>query len=139
MFDKVTNEAEVDGKSTKVAIDPESESKLSQAKEDILLSMQKERPRFVSAFEHLDFEGNKVKLAVPSEALRDELIGQRYDILTRIAEIAGVRGALDMFIEVKDIDFKLKPVKIEDKELHMRKVVKDYDYLQTTFDTIAEG
>ncbi|MBR4969293.1 MAG: DNA polymerase III subunit gamma/tau [Alistipes sp.] len=139
LFDKVTNEAEVDGKSTKVAIDPESESKLSQAKEDILLSMQKERPRFVSAFEHLDFEGNKVKLAVPSEALRDELIGQRYDILTRIAEIAGVRGALDMFIEVKDIDFKLKPVKIEDKELHMRKVVKDYDYLQTTFDTIAEG
>ena len=80
-----------------------------------------------------------MKLAVPSEALRDELIGQRYDILTRIAEIAGVRGALDMFIEVKDIDFKLKPVKIEDKELHMRKVVKDYDYLQTTFDTIAEG
>ena len=139
LLDKVTNEAEVDGKSTMVAIDPESESKLSQAKEDILLSMQKERPRFVSAFEHLDFEGNKVKLAVPSEALRDELIGQRYDILTRIAEIAGVRGALDMFIEVKDIDFKLKPVKIEDKELHMRKVVKDYDYLQTTFDTIAEG
>ena len=139
LLDKVTNEAEVDGKSTKVAIDPESESKLSQAKEDILLSMQKERPRFVSAFEHLDFEGNKVKLAVPSEALRDELIGQRYEILTRIAEIAGVRGALDMFIEVKDIDFKLKPVKIEDKELHMRKVVKDYDYLQTTFDTIAEG
>ena len=138
LLEKVSNESEVDGKSAKISIDPASESKMAQVKERIVAQMCKERPRFVSAFENIDFEENVVKLAVPSESLRDELIGMRYEILTSIATIAGVKGSLDMKIEVKEMDFKLKPIKLEDRVEHIRKVTPEFDYMQKAFDIDVE-
>ena len=138
LLEKVSNESEVDGKSVKITIDPASEAKMSQVKERIVAQMCKERPRFVSAFEQIEFEGNVVKLAVPSEALRDELIEMRYEILTSIAAIAGVKGSLDMHIEVKEMDFKLKPIKLEDRVAHIRKVMPEFDYMQKAFDIDVE-
>ena len=138
LLEKVSNESEVDGKSAKISIDPASESKMAQVKERIVAQMCKERPRFVSAFESIDFEENVVKLAVPSESLRDELIGMRYEILTSIATIAGVKGSLDMKIEVKEMDFKLKPIKLEDRVEHIRKVTPEFDYMQKAFDIDVE-
>ena len=118
--------------------DPESEAKMSQAKETIIKRMCSERPRFVSAFENIEFKGNLVKLAVPSDALKDELLGQRYEILVAIAEVAKVNGPLDMLIEIKDIDFKLKPIKLEDRVEHIRKVMSEFDYMQKAFDMDVE-
>ncbi|MBE6211575.1 MAG: DNA polymerase III subunit gamma/tau [Rikenellaceae bacterium] len=138
LLEKVSNESEVDGKSVKITIDPASEAKMSQVKERIVAQMCKERPRFVSAFEQIEFEGNVVKLAVPSEALRDELIEMRYEILTSIAAIAGVKGSLDMKIDVKEMDFKLKPIKLEDRVEHIRKVTPEFDYMQKAFDIDVE-
>ena len=138
LLEKVSNESEVDGKSVKITIDPASEAKMAQVKERIVAQMCKERPRFVSAFEQIEFEGNVVKLAVPSEALRDELIEMRYEILTSIAAIAGVKGSLDMHIEVKEMDFKLKPIKLEDRVAHIRKVMPEFDYMQKAFDIDVE-
>ena len=138
LLEKVSNESEVDGKSAKISIDPASESKMAQVKARIVAQMCKERPRFVSAFESIDFEENVVKLAVPSESLRDELIGMRYEILTSIATIAGVKGSLDMKIEVKEMDFKLKPIKLEDRVEHIRKVTPEFDYMQKAFDIDVE-
>ena len=138
LLEKVSNESEVDGKSAKITIDPASEAKMSQVKERIVAQMCKERPRFVSAFEQIEFEGNVVKLAVPSEALRDELIEMRYEILTSIAAIAGVKGSLDMKIDVKEMDFKLKPIKLEDRVEHIRKVTPEFDYMQKAFDIDVE-
>ena len=139
LLNEVSNPTESEGRSAHQTIDPDSELKLSQMKEAIVKRMCSERPRFVSAFEQIEFEGNVVKLAVPTEALRDELLGDRFWILKGIAEVAGVDGALDMHIEIKDIDFKLKPTRIEDREAYMRDNVKEYSYMQSIFDTVAEG
>ena len=100
--------------------------------------MCSDRPRFVSAFENIEFEGNVVKLAVPSEALRDELLGERFWILKGIAEIAKIKGSLDMKIEIKDIDFKLKPIKLEDRVAHIRKVMPEFEYFQKSLDVDVE-
>ena len=97
-----------------------------------------ERPRFVSAFENIEFEGNVVKLAVPSEALRDELLGERFGILKHMSEMAGINGLLDMKIEIKEIDFKLKPIKLEDREAHIQKVAPEFDYMRKVFDLMTE-
>ena len=134
LLDKVSNQTEVEGKSVKITIDPASESKLSQAKEAIVQRMCSERPRFISAFELVEFEGNTVKLSVPSEALRDELLGQRYEILTAMAEIAGVKGSLDMHIDVREMEFKLKPIKLEDRVAHIQKVMPELVYMQKALD-----
>ena len=138
LLKKVSDPVDDEGKPSLIVIDDASEEKMTRVKETIVKRMCADRPRFVSAFENIEFEGNVVKLAVPSEALRDELIGQRWEILTTIAEIAGVKGSLDMKIEIKEIDFKLKPIKLEDRVDHIRKVMPEFDYMQKVFDIDVE-
>ena len=138
LLKEVSNPVDVEGKSSQIVIDEASEEKLLRIKEDIVKQMCAERPRFVSAFENIEFEGNVVKLAVPSESLRDELLGERFGILKRISEMAGVNGALDMKIEIKNIDFKLKPIKLEDREAHIQKVAPEFDYMRRAFDLMTE-
>ena len=138
LLKKVSDPVDAEGKPSLMAVDEASEEKMSKVKEAIVKRMCADRPRFVSAFENIEFEGNVVKLAVPSEALRDELIGQRWEILTTIAEIADVKGSLDMKIEIKEIDFKLKPIKLEDRVDHIRKVMPEFDYMQKVFDMDVE-
>ncbi len=127
-----------EGKKVRIKIDPESQSKMERVKEQIVLRMCGERPRFVSAFGSIAFEGNMVKLAVPSESLREELIGERYGILKTIADIAGVDGSLDMYIEIKEMHFKLKPIKLEDRVAHMRNAISEFDYMQKKLDMDVE-
>ena len=138
LIKEMSNPVEGEGKSAQIVIDPASEEKMLQVKGDIVARMCKDRPRFVSAFENIEFEGNVVKLAVPSEALRDELLGERFWILKAISEMSKVNGALDMKIEIKEIDFKLKPIKLEDRVDHIRKVMPEFDYMQKVFDMDVE-
>ena len=138
LLDKVSNPVDGESNGANIMIDPASEEKMLQAKEAIVKRMCADRPRYVSAFECIEFDGNVVKLSVPSEGLRDELIGERYEILTTIAEIAGVKGALDMRIEIKEMDFKLKPIKLEDRVAHIRKVTPEFDYMQKALDIDVE-
>ena len=132
--------APVEGKENpmEVIVDPDSEAKLQAVKDEIVKKMCSERARFVSAFEHIRFEGNTVVLAVPTEGLKDELLGMRFEILKSITEIAGIKGILEMAIEVRNIEFKLKPIKLEDREAHIRKVAPEMDYLMKVFDTMNE-
>jgi DNA polymerase-3 subunit gamma/tau len=138
LLKQVTTPTEGEGKPSQITIDEESETKMLKEKEAIIKRMCSDRPRFVSAFENIEFEGNVVKLAVPSEALRDELLGERFWILKGIAEIAKIKGSLDMKIEIKEIDFKLKPIKLEDRVSHIRKVMPEFDYFQKSLDVDVE-
>ena len=138
LIKEMSNPVEGEGKSAQIVIDEASEEKMLQVKSDIVARMCKDRPRFVSAFENIEFEGNVVKLAVPSEALRDELLGERFWILKAISEMSKVSGALDMKIEIKEIDFKLKPIKLEDRVDHIRKVMPEFEYMQKIFDMDVE-
>ena len=134
LLTKVSNPTEGEGKGSTIVIDPESEAKMLKVKEAIIKKMCADRPRFVSAFENIEFEGNVVKLAVPSDALQDELLGERFWILKGIAEMAGVNGSLDMRIEIKEMDFKLKPIKLEDRIAHIYKAAPELGYMQKALD-----
>ena len=138
LLDQVSNPTDGESKPSQVVIDEASESKMLQEREAIIKRMCADRPRFISAFENIEFEGNVVKLAVPSEALRDELLSERFWILKGIAEVADIKGALDMKIEIKEIDFKLKPTKLEDRVAHIRKVMSEFDYFQKSMDIDVE-
>ena len=138
LLDKVSNVNDEEGKPTQIVIDEESEAKMMREKEAIIKRMCADRPRFISAFENIEFEGNVVKLAVPSDALKDELLGERFWILKGIAEVANIKGSLDMKIEIKEIDFKLKPIKLEDRVAHIRKVMPEFEYMQKALDMDVE-
>ena len=138
LLNEVSNPAEGEGKSAAIVTDPDSEEKLLKVKEQIIKRMCDDRPRFVSAFENIEFEGHVVKLSVPSESLKQELLDERFWILKGMGEIAGVKGSLDMKIEIKEMDFKLKPIKLEDRVAHIRKVTPEFDYMQKAFDIDVE-
>ena len=138
LIQEVSNPIDAESGAVQIVIDKDSEEKMLKAKDAIVKRMCAERPRFVSAFENIEFEGNMVKMAVPSDALKEELINQRWEILTSIAAMAGVKGSLDMKIEIKEIDFKLKPIKLEDRVEHIRKVLPEFDYMQKVFDMDVE-
>ena len=138
LLNEVSNPAEGEGKSAAIVTDPDSEAKLLKVKEQIIKRMCDDRPRFVSAFENIEFEGHVVKLSVPSESLKQELLDERFWILKGMGEIAGVKGSLDMKIEIKEMDFKLKPIKLEDRVAHIRKVTPEFDYMQKAFDIDVE-
>ena len=138
LLDKVSNVNDEEGKPAQIVIDEESEAKMMREKEAIIKRMCADRPRFISAFENIEFEGNVVKLAVPSDALKDELLGERFWILKGIAEEANIKGSLDMKIEIKEIDFKLKPIKLEDRVAHIRKVMPEFEYMQKALDMDVE-
>ena len=138
LLDKVSNVNDEEGKPTQIVIDEESEAKMLRERDAIIKRMCADRPRFISAFENIEFEGNVVKLAVPSDALKDELLGERFWILKGIAEVAKIKGSLDMKIEIKEIDFKLKPIKLEDRVAHIRKVMPEFEYMQKALDMDVE-
>ena len=138
LIQEVSNPVDAESSAVQIVIDKDSEAKMLKAKDAIVKRMCEERPRFVSAFENIEFEGNMVKMAVPSDALKEELIAQRWEILTGIAAMAGVKGSLDMKIEIKEIDFKLKPIKLEDREAHIQKVTPEYDYMCKVLELMTE-
>ena len=61
----------------------------------ILTLVREMRPRFVAAFERMQFQGHVIRIAVPSEALREEILRNKTELLLRIADVrrAGYVGA----------------------------------------------
>jgi DNA polymerase-3 subunit gamma/tau len=103
-------------------IDPQTEAKLTAAREAIIDEIKRERPRFIVGFETMEFYGCKIKLTVPSEALRHDILHAATELLFKIADIAGVKGALEFDIAVKEDEVrKMRPIKLEDRMEHIEK------------------
>ncbi len=100
-------------------IDPESAAKLENGRQHILNDINERRPRFIVAFETMRFENNIIRLSVPTEALRDEILRSTTEILMRIAEIAGIAGSLELDIAVREDRRKMRPIKLEDRIRHI--------------------
>ena len=102
-----------------VAIDPASAAKLENSRAAILAYIRQERPRLYAFFEQLRIEGHTLRLAVPSEALREEILRNKLEMLTHIVAIAGVEGALELDVEVDEQIRAARPIKLEDRLRHM--------------------
>lgn len=96
-------------------VDPESAEKLEHARSRILKLMQERRPRFVQAFELMQVRGNTIALSVPTAELREEMLRNKTAMLMRIAELAGIRGMLELEIRVDEQIRAARPIKLEDR------------------------
>ena len=105
--------------STAVAIDPESQRKLEQAREQILNLIRRHRPRFVQAFEEMQFAGNTISVSVPTKELCEEILRSKTAMLMRIAEITGINGAIELEVTVNEEIHAARPIKLEDRVKHM--------------------
>ncbi len=102
-----------------VTIDLASGEKLESNREAILTYIRQERPRLYAFFEQLRIEGHTLRLAVPTEALREEILRCKLEMLTRIAAIGRVEGALELEVEINEEIRAARPIKLEDRLRHM--------------------
>ena len=99
--------------------DPAAQEKLERARERILALIQRHHPRFVAAFELMEFSGNTIAVTVPTNELRDEILRSKTAMLMRIAELAGIEGPLELAIAVNERVQAVRPIKLEDRVKHM--------------------
>ena len=102
-----------------VTIDPQCQQKLEAAREKILNLIRERRPRFVPVFEEMRFEGNRISVSVQTQELHDEILRSKTGMLMRIAELAGVTGAMELEVEVNEEIRVARPIKLEDRVKHM--------------------
>lgn len=138
LLDRVSNSDMTDAATGEVKVDPRSEEKLAAAKDEIVKRTCELRPRFIVAFEKIAFEGNKIKLTVPTQALKDELNMARTEILDTIASAAGVEGALELDIEVREVRMHLRPVRLEDRLRHIESRTPMFEDLKKALDLDVE-
>ena len=100
-------------------IDPASESKLTKARDEILKLIRERRPRFVQVFEEMRFQGNTIAVSVPTSELREEILRSKTAMLMRIAELAGINGALELEVKVNEEIRAARPIKLEDRVKYM--------------------
>ena len=121
-----------------VKVDEHSEEKLVAARAAIIERMSELRPRFRTAFETVAFAGNTIRLAVPSQGLKEELHLSRAEILDTIADIAKIDGALDLDIEVREVAVKMRPVRLEDRLRHIESRTPKFEELKKALDLEVE-
>lgn len=138
LLDRVSNSGMTDAATGEVRVDPHSEEKLAAAKDEIVKRTCELRPRFIVAFEKIAFEGNRIKLTVPTQALKDELNMARTEILDTIASAAGVEGALELDIEVREVRMHLRPVRLEDRLRHIESRTPMFEDLKKALDLDVE-
>ena len=95
--------AEQDDKPEEVVdtrIDPDAEAKIKQAQAAFVEAMMAERQRIGVAFEDMTVSGNCVTITVGSDDLRQEILRSQYEILSLLAEKAGVVGAIELEVSV---------------------------------------
>ena len=138
LLDRVSNSGMTDAATGEVRVDPRSEEKLAAAKDEIVKRTCELRPRFIVAFEKIAFAGNRIKLTVPTQALKDELNMARTEILDTIASAAGVEGALELDIEVREVRMHLRPVRLEDRLRHIESRTPMFEDLKKALDLDVE-
>jgi len=100
---------------TEPEIDPDSAAKLEQACPQLMQLVRERRPRFVQVFEEMKVRGNVIVIGVPTTELRDEIQRMRTSMLSQFAQIAGVKGKIELEITVNEQIRAARPIKLEDR------------------------
>lgn len=117
--DAESPDGEAEAEPETVEIDPACEQKLEQAREGILNLLRTKRPRFVPAFELMSIRGNTISVSVPTTELREEMLRSKTGMLMRIAELAGISGAIELEVIVNEEIRAARPIKLEDRVKYM--------------------
>ena len=106
-------------KSEQIYIDPSCQEKISLKRDAIIERIKRERPRISVAFLNFSVEGNVVRMAVPSRELHDEIMYERSDLQCIIAEVSGVKGLIEITVDVNEQIKASRPITLEDRLKHL--------------------
>ena len=95
--------------------DPDSENKIRNAMPELVRRIEKVRPRIAMAFRELQTQGNILKINVPNESLREDILRNQSEILSLLIDVAHLEGTAKLEVTVVEKVTGLKPVRVEDR------------------------
>lgn len=98
-----------------VKVDERIEEKLLAAKDKFIETLTKQRPRLGIAFSEMSIKGARIKITVPSDALKEEIIRNQTEVLMLMSEISTAEGRVELDIEVVEKLEGFAPIKVDDK------------------------
>lgn len=119
-------------------IDPESESKILAAKDEFVETLNRNRPRFATAFSSMAVTGNRISISVSSELLKEDIVQSQKEISSLLIRIGAIDGNIELNISVSEEQSAVKPIKPEDKLEHLRKRNPALDLLRKELDLEIE-
>ncbi len=94
---------------------PELSGRIRRAVEAMREEFQSVRPRLAAAFDLIEVDGAIIRMKVPGDVIKDEILGSKPEIIAKITSYLGQRITLGFDIEVVQDGSLQRPVKIEDK------------------------
>ncbi len=95
--------------------DGQTEEKLHANRAALLEAIREMRPRFAAVFTEMRFHQNRVQITVPTGELKEEILRSRTELLTRMMEVAGIKGALELDIELNEQLRASLPIRLEER------------------------
>ncbi|MFR9648881.1 MAG: DNA polymerase III subunit gamma/tau [Rikenellaceae bacterium] len=120
------------------SLDSDYVEKLTLAREAILSFIARWRPRFVATFESMTFEREGICIAVPTTELEQEILRAKTELLTKVVEIAKIRGKIELNIEINEAIRASRPIRLEDRVAHIIKANPLIDKLRSELDLTIE-
>ena len=96
-------------------IDPQSEEKMTAARDAFLEKLKNSRPRLAIALSAMTVSENKICATVPSLPLYEELMRNRGEIVGTMAEVSGVDGVIEVEIIINESKDNSRPITREDR------------------------
>lgn len=96
------------------SVDEQCEEKLVASRAKIIEKILEWRPRFVE-FREVKIAGNTLSVRVASDVLYEEIMRNRTELLMMVARCAGVRGQIELNVEVDEQVKAARPIKLEDR------------------------
>ena len=96
------------------SVDERCEEKLVASRAKIIEKILEWRPRFVE-FREVKIAGNTLSVRVASDVLYEEIMRNRTELLMMVARCAGVRGQIELNVEVDEQVKAARPIKLEDR------------------------
>ncbi len=113
-----SSEQKVEHKDTPT-YDERCAEKISINRKEVINSILEERPRFVTAFEAMKVEGHTITVEVPTNALFEEIMRSKTEILLSIARTAKIEGMIELNVVVNEQIKASRPIKLEDRIQYM--------------------
>lgn len=115
LMNTAASEEKAEESISETRVDPLAEAKIKQHAESFVNRLKMLRPRLAVVFEKMEVRSNTITLEVANESLYDEVMRNRTEVLTLLAEVAGVEGELTLSADVVASTEDLRPVRPEDK------------------------
>ncbi len=130
-----------EGEAERVDIDPQSETILNSKLAQIVEWIKVWRPRFSAAFEKATISGHTIKITTPTDELREEILRNRTELLTRVSEMTSIKGSIDLEIVVDEQEAikDIKPIRLEDRIAHIMELNPLVSELKEALDLDVEG